>query len=246
MRLLKSNKKLVEEIHETFYTEVDRLLEEAKKPHSLKTDKQELIDKSNRLMSLGFASAKEVDSAKIEKERLAKLKKENEEKESTIRAIQYFTVKYPQYKFITEESVLKICNKYGLVYGEVSKYTGTVPDKNLKHIEDFRIHEDDECYRLWIRHYGISRSKKIVSKRYCDDYNDGVAVPSVLPLEIAAPKDDFDLRGMKVENFKLTKIKVPDPVVLKPVMFEDKKYYLIVTAWGDEASDELVVNQNMN
>jgi len=33
-----------------------------------------------------------------------------------------------------------------------------------------------------------------------------------------------------------------DPVVLQPV----KGGYLIITAWGDEASDELVVNQKFN
>jgi len=35
-------------------------------------------------------------------------------------------------------------------------------------------------------------------------------------------------------------------VVLKPVVYNKQKYYLIVTAWGLEASDELVVNQKMN
>jgi hypothetical protein len=41
--------------------------------------------------------------------------------------------------------------------------------------------------------------------------------------------------------FKLSKIEVSDPVVLHPVMFKGIKYYLIITAWGLEASDELVV-----
>lgn len=35
---------------------------------------------------------------------------------------------------------------------------------------------------------------------------------------------------------------VPDPVVLQQV----KGGYLIITAWGDEASDENVVNQLFN
>ena len=51
---------------------------------------------------------------------------------------------------------------------------------------------------------------------------------------------------MELKDFKLSKIEIPDPVVLQPVMFNKTKYYLIVTAWGDEASDELVVNQNHN
>ena len=48
----------------------------------------------------------------------------------------------------------------------------------------------------------------------------------------------------KVGNmFHLVKtVNIPDPVVLQPVCGG----YLIVCAWGDEASDEIVVNQQMN
>ena len=51
---------------------------------------------------------------------------------------------------------------------------------------------------------------------------------------------------MELKDFKLSKIEIPDPVVLQPVNFKGEKYYLIVTAWGDEASDELVVNETLN
>lgn len=40
----------------------------------------------------------------------------------------------------------------------------------------------------------------------------------------------------------LTRVNVPDPVVLQPV----KGGFLIVCAWGEEASDEIVVNEKMN
>jgi len=50
-----------------------------------------------------------------------------------------------------------------------------------------------------------------------------------------------------IENNQIiTKIQIPDPVVLCPVMYGSEKYYLIVTAWGKEASDKAVVNQKMN
>lgn len=64
-------------------------------------------------------------------------------------------------------------------------------------------------------------------------------------LMICAPKKDMDLKGLNKVGavFQLGQIKhVPDPVVLQPV----KGGYLIVTAWGDEASDENVVNEKMN
>jgi hypothetical protein len=142
----KTISEIVEEIHETFYTEVDRLLADAKIANSLDTNKQDLIDKCERLKSLGFTNTVEVKEAEKEILRLENLKRGNEEKKTLTEAINYFSFKYPNYKFITEESVRKICKKYNLVYGEISRYIGTVPDKNLKHIEGFKVLEDDECF----------------------------------------------------------------------------------------------------
>lgn len=258
----KTTNELVEEIHETFFTEVDKLFATAKVSNSLDTDKQALLDKCKRLKALGFTNTKEVKEAEIEIERLNKLQKENEEKQELIEAINFFSITYPTYKFITEDSVNKICQKYGLVYGEISRYLGTVPDKNLKHIEQFNVHDKHECYYKETIYYGgfdgiTSDGKKYITK----DENEAIeeqykkmdyrlmrrrVVNLKCPLEIAAPVKDFNMEGMEVKNNKIQKIEIPDPIVLKPVIFKDKKHYLIVTAWGEEASDEIVVNQQMN
>lgn len=64
------------------------------------------------------------------------------------------------------------------------------------------------------------------------------------PLVICAPitdmrlDDDATLEGHKI----VEKVHVPDPVVLCPV----HRGYLIITAWGDEASDPLVYNEKLN
>jgi hypothetical protein len=255
---------IIEEIHESFYTEVDKLLAEAKISRSLETDKQDLLDKCKRLEALGFTSTKEVMDARHEIQRLRELQDENATKESLVKAINYFSFKYPTYKFITEKSVEKICEKYNLVYGPISKYIGTVPDKNLKHIEDFKVLENDECYVNQCIYYSpfgsqkeilgymnLSRVKEIeeangkrglyprIQMGYMESFDK-------MPLEIAAPIKDFNMEGMEVKERKLSKIEIPDPVVLKPVVFDGKKHYLIVTAWGIEASDELVVNHINN
>jgi hypothetical protein len=60
------------------------------------------------------------------------------------------------------------------------------------------------------------------------------------PYKICAPIKDMDTKGMRLFGTKL--VNYPDPVVLFPV----EMGYIIVTAWGDEASDENVVNQNFN
>ncbi len=64
-------------------------------------------------------------------------------------------------------------------------------------------------------------------------------------LMICAPKKDMDLKGLqKVGGVfqSFTTVHIPDPVVLKPC----KGGFLIVAAWGDEASDEIVVNPTHN
>src|SRR5688572_17821327 len=72
-KTVRSVQEVVEEIHETFYTEVDRLLADAKIAHSLDTDKQGLIDKCERLKKLGFAGSSEVAQAQSEIVRLTGL-----------------------------------------------------------------------------------------------------------------------------------------------------------------------------
>jgi hypothetical protein len=192
-----------------------------------------------------------------------------------LQAVDYFSFKYPHYKFIDEDSVNKICEKYGLVYGKIDRYIGTVPDKNLAHIEKFKIDSIDECYDLikgrhikrhcytgqyisrqtylqntcpydnilnYERHFSRFEGIETINlgdSEYQDDYEK-------CSLEIVAPVNDFDMKSSEIKDFKLSEIQIPDPVVLKPVHFNSEKYYLIITAWGIEGSDELVVNHKNN
>lgn len=272
----KTTNQIIEEIHESFFTEVDRLLAEAKISKSLETDKQGLIDKCKRLETLGFNQTKEIIEARKELARLKALEEENRIKSHVIKAIEYFSVKYPNYKFITEDSVKKICSKYNLIYGSISRYIGTVPDKNLKHMEDFNVNEEDvACIKTTSYGFGHADTK-IVSylektqfdNMYSYEQREGESNENYrnrisnlymrqnltrsefinkCPLEIAAPSKDFNMDKSELVDFKLSdKIEIPDPVVLQPVYFDGYKHYLVVTAWGLEASDELVVNNKMN
>lgn len=248
---------LIDEIHESFFTEVDKLLAEAKIIRSTDSTKQNLLDKVERLKKLGFEKSKECVEAQTEIDRIKAIKNDNEYKKELAETISYFSVKYPQYKFITEDSVKKICEKYGLVYGEVAKYKGTVPDKNLKIIEDFKIDENDYVY---LEHcnsmYGYD--VRIISKQTYEEKQqqklDGILRTSVTgyysygksTLEIAAPLSDFDMTAKEVKDYKIVNKPIPDPIVLQPVYHSGKKHYLIVTAWGKESEDELVQNETLN
>jgi len=261
----KTNDELVEEIHTAFLTEVDDLLKQAKVFLPVNTN-EELIAKAKRLKALGFTSTTEVTKANDAQHKEREIEKENNKRKNLVDAINYFSERYPLYKFITQESVNRICEKYGLVYGEISRYKGTVPDKNLEQIEQFVVQENDECYvelskdtQLNIvlktnyltkdRHDRIQAADK--ARLVNDDFiamlrSSTQRINMKCPLEIAAPLKDFDTVGMEVINYKLQNKPIPkpvvDPVVLKPVIFDNTKYYLIVTAWGKEAEDEIVVN----
>jgi hypothetical protein len=72
----------------------------------------------------------------------------------------------------------------------------------------------------------------------------------VSELLIAAPiadmnTDDYDKDGSWLKKKKIV-YHYPDPVILFPMSYNGIKLYAVVTAWGDEASDEDVVNQKMN
>lgn len=250
-RIQESKNKLIDEIHNEFYTEVDKLLEFAKTLKPLDTDKQELLDKANRLKKLEFVSVESTIEAKKEQQRLFELEKENTEKQTLKKAIEYFSNKYPLYKFITEDSVKKICEKYNLIYGEVQYYKGDVPDKNLKEIENFKINEKDKLYLLhYFSHYNESLNTtryidydKITTKHTTKSFDTKICEA---PLEIVAPSKDFNLTDEMIIDFKVSKINIPDPIVLQPVSYNRNKYYLIVTAWGQESSDPLVLNPKFN
>lgn len=269
--------KEVMEIHHEFETAADKLLEEAKSIIQEAATKD--VDKVSRLEKLGFKQVNQVTQLKplLQKAELSK---------EQVELLKYYKHKYPFNKFITEEQVKIICHKYNLVCGDVSRFTGFVPEKNLREIENFKLKEREanslssisfkrfsdsiegiilEFYNGEIRRHG--GWYHIYKKGDKNDYNyafqseDGELFygndhKNLFDLQkynslhfriekgykICAPVKDMDISGLDLKNgYKLEK-HIPDPVVLQPV----KGGYLILTAWGDEASDPLVVNEINN
>lgn len=199
---------VIEQIHSEFDTAHLALLEQAKKiiaGSDVKTDKAE------RLLKVGFGKATDVRETEHE----VKIKSLAEQ---TSRVVNYYSMKYPLYKFITPDQAMTIAEKYNLVLGNVSDFIGFVPDKNLREIEKFKCDEADKDMDTG---FMGSRTNRVKG------------------MQIVAPQKDFDMTGKVVRN---RRIEIKDPVVLQPV----KHGYLVVTAWGDEASDPIVVNQINN
>lgn len=257
----------VQQIHHEFHSAADNLLLEAKS--IIEEARTKNVTKINRLELLGFKQAAQVTELKP-------LQKKADLSKEQLESLAYYQREYPFNKFITEEQVKIICHKYNLVCGEVSRFKGFVPEKNLSDIEKFKLKHKDNCLitsvgsfdNLEIRLKG--EYYHIYKKDEKDEYNYGYQANFENPtrfygsdskafrvtgisaksfevynnqLQICAPVKDMDITGLELtEGYKLTKKHIPDPVVLQPV----KNGYLIITAWGDEASDELVVNQINN
>lgn len=248
----KSNEVLIAEIHETFNTAGDKLLASAME---ILNQVGELpMEKAERLRKVGFFNSNEVkkwDAVKMTKE-LADL-------------IRHYQMFYPMNKFITEEQVAIICKKYKLSCAPIDRYKGFVPDVKLKEIERFKIQNQDKrdvflkkpefSYK-----YSQAVEIKVIKKKYRNGIYpltslspamiDDVYIRSYDKIEnqsllICAPPKDMDLRGLQKIGAIFTSVvtvSVPDPVVLQPC----KGGYLIVAAWGEEASDEIVVNEKHN
>jgi len=253
--------KEVYEIHHAFETAGEKILAEAQ--GILKECESKSIAKGKRLLTLGFGQSKEavIATETISKEATAK---------ETADMVIYYKVNYPNNKFITETQVKAICEKWNLVCGGINLFKGFVPETNLRMIEQFNLKPKEKnttLYRVdgtklsgYIDESQIARES---IRGFLDRNNRAYVEYSTgeinivggnekwgrlaqvwkedFTLKICAPLADMDTTGMRLDGYKLEK-HIPDPVVLQPV----RGGYLIVTAWGDEATDENVVNQNHN
>jgi hypothetical protein len=255
-----------EQIHQEFYSAEDRLLDEAK--DLIENPKIKQMLRAERFSKIGFSSAKPVKE-------MEEIFFATQKASKTISAIEYFRIHYPNNKFITEDEVVKICKKYALLLGDAVNYIGDIPEKNLYEIEHFKLRKEDYTPKEdllsgftglipFILHGGqssvgfdiaenINSSQSTVWDRWLrTGGGDAFFNARGKQIEVAeknnheqakfkicAPQKDFNTAGYEIKDGYCL---VWDPVVLQPV----KGGYLIVTAWGPEASDEIIVNQIKN
>ena len=141
--------------------------------------------------------------------------------------INRYSIKYPAYKFITESSVEKICEKCSLVWGGIESFTGFVPMKNAQDVKKFfRTVKEEDVEVIGENSWFGTKKRKPLQEL----------------LHIVAPQKDFNMDSYEMSGFKVVKKSPPDPIVL----FKVAHGFIIVTAWGDEASDPLVMNEKNN
>ncbi len=181
----------VMEIHNKFSTASDKLLKKAE--GILAKQVEENGEKIERLKSFGFTKTKD-NTAKEDD------KKQKEYQTKLIEAINFYRIKYPNYKFIPEKQAEKICKKYGLVLGGVDQYKGFVPDKNLHDIERFfEKHPEarytytkssgDQTERAMIPSWAINSETSATKEEY-DAYMHKESVEKLAQLGIEATKPE--------------------------------------------------------
>ena len=208
----KSNVELIEQIHNEVYSAHDLLLKEAENILNKPIDEEKIKD-YQKLINLGFNNEKNIIK---HKEELTKI----EESKFIKSKIEYYSFKYPFNKFINEDSVIRICEKYGLLLTDVNRFIGSIPETNQKEVINFKVDKKD------LNNSYIKES----------EYTIGTG------LLIIATKDQLNMKSARVQGHKLVDIIKEDPIVLQPV----KEGYLIVSAWGIEASDKDVQNPKFN
>lgn len=246
---------MAEEIHEDFYRTA---LEAFSATSTLEYIDPGLLDKVNRMAKLGFTKAngiKEVSEAE----------KLNNYKRNVVDAMNYFKLQYPNHKAILGSDAKNVADKYGLLIKSPDSYIGDIPLKNIKEIESFKVKEKDVAYFTRLSQGGVSRVSHKSEMMIAAPQSDFKISPYLSGFAIS-----FDFYTGHYFNHKYRKVVdkngniryvVNDPIVLQPVHYFPKgmtrdpldyenynpiKAYIIVSAWGPEASDELIVNHNNN
>ena len=224
-----------EQIYKEVYSVQELILAEAKaildKPSGYNEERHKRLQE---MYQLGFSNAAEVKEFK-------EMDDKRKEQEAIKNKIEYYQQTYPLNKFISEEAVKTICKKYNLLLTMTLDYIAEIPEKSQKEIVAFRVKRKDTR-----EPYEVYRGKMFIPPYFprfndCKDNDEAYQNEKLKGknLLIVAPEHKLKTKG-KVKEGHILKIK--DPIVLQPV----QKGYLIVSSWGLEAGNELVVNSINN
>jgi len=179
--------------------------------------------------------------------------------------------KYGVYaKFILLPQLERVCERYNLYVRPLEQFIGDIPEKNVRDLMNFKVdikdlnYEEDVLTRIIeeTRQYGRYDENNFYMSVYGENtmHNmedllnrlNGMSRNNVSPFSIAAIKPLFSEAAFSETDARIIKVKeieapAKGQVDLDPIVLcEVKGGYLIITAWGDEANDELVANQVSN
>lgn len=165
-------------------------------------------------------------------------------------------------KFIIDPQLERLCEKYDLYVRSVNLFLGDIPEKNINDIMRFKVRlkdvfSSDELSVLRTTRYIFDCAYHGLGYKYVD-LSELMQIkqisrrdPSWNPLVIAAVKSLFSPIAFQESNARIlhntNELEAKNQVEMDPiVLLKVHGGYLIITAWGDEANDELVINQKLN
>lgn len=226
------------QIHAELYAKADVLLQE---PAPFDLTEPEKTFRISSLMEMGFANQPEV-LAYTERKQMFDAEKEAHQNDlQDHRNAMMYRMKFPNYKFITQEQLDELCLKYDLSCRLTHDFIGDIPDKNVADMARFKEEISRSKHKKEVGEiYRIAAPKK--EFRQQNDW----AIPNVQFIngrwvaEFNSPGGFSGVGSGGMQSF--LRFLIDDPIVLAPV----KHGFLIVTAWGDEANDPDVLNEQFN
>lgn len=266
METIIRNNKIVEEIHNLVLSMDGKIDSEVQRRLKLAHDK-EYLELAENAKNLGFNKSKSVTM--LNKKNVLKDERMND------LLNEYFTL-YPGYKFISDSDLKFVVKKYNLVMGIPELFKEEIPLDGLRALQNFPIGKKSEPFSFIdkysidlkreidekINELGTDRIRSILRDYSLseDDYkifNEGVEKAKSNKnnsLFVIASEHMFDIPEMYRINENTNKIelslsyeggefpRVQDPIIAYKV----PKGAIIVYAWGIEAEDPLVLNEQMN
>jgi len=259
---------VVEQIHNEYFTAGDAILDEA--TSLLKELEVKDLNKGKRLAACGFGKTREAVVAIETENKLATTKEiaelvlyyqTNYPNNKFITEVQVKAIceKYglvcgdtTMYKGFVPENKLSLIELFKLkksdvpfisVYDREGEFLGSIKKSQCNDNLANYMSRENEYYYITNTgggspNYGWGLSPDYEKYKHLEFVQGRTEKPK---LKICAPLKDMEIpSGKRIDGYKIKDI--PDPVVLQPV----NGGYLIICAWGDEASDEIVVNEKMN
>lgn len=245
---------IVKEIHEKILTSGEACVNEAKK--ILEKTSIKNIELYQKMAAMGFGNVEEITKNKKEIE----LKRISYER---AKIIEDYMVRYPNHKFITTEAMNKVCEEYKLILGADQHFIGSMPERAMQAIVDFKLKEEDEIYHegTWrnIEAMQVDKTKGVIDWKEIDKntFNSKTENGTKLMTDnkrkhyisnknyfvVAAPKEMFKTEGLVQEGNELKQIiEIDDPAALKPVRYG----YIVAYVWGEEIAIRAMQNEKMN
>lgn len=171
------------------------------------------------------------------------------------KVIQDYKTKYfGIYKFILKPQLERVCEKYNLYVRDTKFFLGDIPEKNIKDIMNFKICIDDlpigdEYKNMMLGEIQLN-PHNIMFNRPMITIQEFAKFKLTGLIEIASIKSLFSEKAFEKSNDRIIgalEIEPKNQVDLDPIVLCRTKHgYLIITAWGDEANDELILNETLN